>query len=80
MTDVLTVDDLTKLAELQKEIFAIREQLQPKYESIQKKLQALDIGEDLKFLMDFEGRTTFKSNVEWNGQKLEVSFKIKKVG
>ena len=80
MTDVLTVNDLTKLAELQKEIFAIREQLQPKYESIQKKLQALDIGEDLKFLMDFEGRTTFKSNVEWDGQKLEVIFKIKKVG
>jgi len=80
MADILTVSDLTKLAELQAEIFAIREQLKPKYESIQKRLQALDIGEDLKFLMDFEGKPIFKSSVEWNGQQLEVIFKMKKVG
>lgn len=78
--DILNISDLTKLAELQKEIFAIREQLKPKYESIQKKLQALDIGADLKFLMDFEGKPTFKSSVEWDGQQLEVIFKMKKVG
>jgi hypothetical protein len=75
----LTVNDLNKLKELQNEIFAIREQLKPRYESIQKKLQALDIGEDLKFLMDFEGKTIFKSSVEWDGQAIEVSFKRKKV-
>uniref|UniRef100_A0A6M3LR31 Uncharacterized protein n=1 Tax=viral metagenome TaxID=1070528 RepID=A0A6M3LR31_9ZZZZ len=80
MADTLTISDLTKLAELQAEIFAIREQLKPKYESIQKRLQALDIGDDLKFLMDFEGKPTFKSSVEWNGQQLEVIFKMKKVG
>ena len=80
MADILTVSDLTKLAELQAEIFAIREQLKPKYESVQKRLQALDIGEDLKFLMDFEGKPIFKSSVEWNGQQLEVIFKMKKVG
>ena len=79
-TKVLTTNDLTKLAELQKEIFAIREQLKPKYEAIQAKLQALDTGEDLKFLMDFEGKPVFKSSVEWDGQQLEVIFKMKKIG
>ena len=80
MADQLNIADLNKLAELQKEIFAIREQLKPKYEAIQKKLQALDIKEDVKFLMDFEGKPTFKSNVEWDGQQYEVIFKMKKVG
>ena len=80
MGETLKIEDLNKLAELQKEISAIREQLKPKCKSIQKKLQALDIGEDIKFLMDFEGRSAFKSSVEWDGQKYEVIFKIKKVG
>ena len=80
MSETLKIEDLNKLAELQKEISAIREQLKPKYESIQKKLQALDVSEDIKFLMDFEGKPTFKSSVEWEGQKYEVIFKMKKVG
>ena len=80
MGETLKIEDLNKLAELQKEISAIREQLKPKHEFIQKKLQALDIGEDIKFLMDFEGRPVFKSSVEWDGQKYEVIFKMKKVG
>ena len=77
MGETLKIEDLNKLAELQKEISAIREQLKPKHESIQKKLQALDIGEDIKFLMDFEGRPVFKSSVDWDGQKYEVIFKMK---
>jgi hypothetical protein len=76
----LDITDINRLAELQKEISAIREQLKPKYEAIQKKLQALDIHADLKFLMDFEGKTAFKSSVEWEGQAIEVVFKLKKVG
>ena len=80
MSETLKIEDLNKLTELQKEISAIREQLKPKHESIQKKLQALDIGEDIKFLMDFEGRPVFKSSVDWGGQKYEVIFKMKKVG
>ena len=80
MGETLDINDLAKLAELQKEIFAIREQLKPKYETIQKSLQALSIGEDIKFLMDFEGKPIFKSHVEWEGQQYEVIFKMKKVG
>jgi hypothetical protein len=80
MTETLNINDLTKLAELQKEISAIREQLKPKYETIQKKLQALEIKDNIKFLMDFEGKPVFKSSVEWDGQQYEVIFKLKKVG
>jgi hypothetical protein len=80
MADTLTVSDLQKLQELQKEVNAIREQLKPKYEAIQKKVQVLDVKDDIKFLMDFEGKPIFKTNVEWDGQAYEVVFKLKKVG
>jgi len=76
--NVLKVEDLRKLEELQKEISAIREQLKPKYETIQKKLQELDVKDDIKFLMEFEGKPTFKTSIEWDGQAIEVLFKVKK--
>lgn len=80
MADALTVQDLEKLAQLQNEINAIRDQLKPTYEKIQKAVQACNLGEELKFIFDFEGKPMYKTNVEWEGMKYEVIFKIKKAG
>jgi Ni,Fe-hydrogenase III component G len=81
MNDIAKIDpaDLVRLTELQSQISSIREQLKPRYEAIQKEVQDMKLQDDVLFLMNFEDKTTFKTSVEWNDQKINVTFAIAKV-
>ena len=76
----ITIEDLRKQQQLMQEMTAIRESLRPKYEQIAEELKGLKTKGDILFLMEFEGKSSFTTKVEWEGQTIEVKFKIAKVG
>jgi hypothetical protein len=71
--------DLKKMEEMMSQISSIKEQLKPKYEAVRAEVQGLKCQADILFLMNFEDKTQFKTSVEWEKQKIEVTFKIAKV-
>jgi len=70
---------LRKMEELTKQMASLRETLKPTYERIDKCLQELSIAKDILFVIDFEGKTSYKTQVVWDDVKMDVRFSFPKV-
>lgn len=70
--------DLARMRELQGMVAAFRKTLAPKIKAIEDALTGLSVLEDIKDIMEFEGKEKFSCNITYGAIPLEVTFKVKK--